>query len=263
MAQTERKGRDGTSGAPRSKGAAAEFKGTGYKLVTGKYPSRRYKGVERTELTRAQELSAALTETTRVVARSQKVLDAFPKIADKIRVQPITTERYVDGILAALRTRLIERLARLADTDVEVPSPELLADLISAGVPAAGPVELDEHFADIGPFYDSSGAMLQLGSITKQALDSRRSNQTILAMQTGDGQWLYPAWQFTGRGSIHGALVPVLKALRDLDRWTAGVWLVAEHPDLDDHSPRQALREQVPPDVVAQLAEHDKATLVA
>lgn len=62
-------------------------------------------------------------------------------------------------------------------------------------------------------------------------------------MRTADGQWLYPAWQFTGGGGIHPVLVPVLKALRGLDRWAAGVWLVAAHPDLSGSSPRQALRD--------------------
>lgn len=94
-------------------------------------------------------------------------------------------------------------------------------------------------------------------------LDSRRTNQTVLAMQTGDGHWLYPAWQFTGQGSIHAALAPVLKALRGLDRWMAGVWLVAEHPDLGGRSPRRALRNGVDSGDVARLALHDKQALAA
>ena len=79
----------------------------------------------------------------------------------------------------------------------------------------------------------------------------------------GDGQWLYPAWQFTGDGRVHGVLAPVLKALRGLDRWAAGVWLVSAHPDLDGSSPREALRAGTDADSVARLAQHDKTTLVA
>jgi hypothetical protein len=175
---------------------------------------------------------------------------------------PMSPQAYADSVWDVLRSQLVDRIRRLAETGSPVPEPADLAALIGAGLPAA-PAELDPHYADIGPFYDSAGAMRQLGGVTKQALDSRRSNQTVVAMQTGDGHWLYPAWQFTGNGGIHPVLVPVLKALRGLNRWAAGVWLVSAHPSLDGRSPRQALREQVDPRLVARLALHDKTSLVA
>ncbi|MFT3873048.1 MAG: hypothetical protein QM714_10440 [Nocardioides sp.] len=185
-------------------------------------------------------------------------------MANKARVPRVSAETYVDSVLNELRVALLPRVARLAEAGWAVPAPSDLADLLGAGLPAAGvDVALDEHFADLGPFYDSAGARLQLGLRTKQALDSRRKTQTVLAMQTGDGTWLYPAWQFTGDGQVHHVLRPALKALRGMDRWQAGVWLVSEHPDLGDISPRQALREGVDPAAVARVAAHDKAALAA
>ena len=144
-----------------------------------------------------------------------------------------------------------------------LPEPHDLALLLGAGLPGAGPADLDPHFDGLGPFYDSSGALHQLGGVTKQALASRRTNESVLAMRTGDGQWLYPAWQFSGDGGVHPVLVPALKALRGLDRWAAGVWLVTAHPDLSGSSPRQALRDGTDPETVARLARRDTAALVA
>lgn len=185
-------------------------------------------------------------------------------MASKAGVPGVSAETYVDSVLNELRVALLPRVARLAEAGWAVPAPSDLADLLGAGLPAAGvDIVLDEHFADLGPFYDSAGARLQLGLRTKQALDSRRKTQTVLAMQTGDGTWLYPAWQFTGDGHVHQVLLPALKALRGIDRWQAGVWLVSEHPDLGGISPRQALREGVDPAAVARAAAHDKAALVA
>ena len=175
----------------------------------------------------------------------------------------VSPQQYVDSVLLEVRPRLLERVRELADRGTALPEPHDFAVLLGAGIPSATPAQLDPHFAGLGPFYDSSGARHQLGGITKQALDSRRTHQSVLAMRTGDGHWLYPAWQFTGDGHVHPVLAPVLKALRGLDRWAAGVWLVSAHPDLDGSSPREALAAGRDADAVARLAQHDKTTLVA
>lgn len=76
-------------------------------------------------------------------------------------------------------------------------------------------------------------------------------------MQTQDGTWLYPAWQFAGDGTVHEVLRVVLQVMRGVDPWVAGVWLVNAHPDLENASPRQALAAGVAPEVVAAIAQHD------
>lgn len=114
----------------------------------------------------------------------------------------------------------------------------------------------------LGPFYDDAGARHQLGQIGQRVLQVRRRSWTVLAMQTQDRTWLYPAWQFDGRGGIRAELAPVLIALRGLDRWAAGLWLVNQHPDLGGISPREALREGVESTAVAAIAAHDKAGLL-
>ncbi len=175
----------------------------------------------------------------------------------------LSPQDYVDSVLDEVRPQLLDRVRELSHRGSVLPEPRDLALLLGAGLPDAGPSDLDPHYADVGPFYDSAGARHQLGGVTKQALGSRRANESVLAMRTGDGHWLYPAWQFTGDGGIHPVLAPVLKALRGLDRWAAGVWLVAAHPDLSGASPREALRDGTAPATVARLARHDASTLVA
>ena len=66
----------------------------------------------------------------------------------------------------------------------------------------------------IGPFYDSSGAAYRLG-VDEAALAAGREEGTVLAMRTGSGEWLYPAWQFTVEGAVHKQLVPVLARFTD------------------------------------------------
>lgn len=177
--------------------------------------------------------------------------------------RPEHPEAYVDLLVEALRPRLLAHVESRGAMGEVLPDPADLAALLGVGLPDAGPVEMDPHFDGLGPFYDSAGARHQLGRVTKQAIDSRRTHHTVLAMRAGDGTWLYPAWQFTGAGDIHAALRPVLKALRGLDRWAAGTWLVSDHPALGGRSPRAALREGSDPDEVAALARADAAALVA
>jgi hypothetical protein len=173
-----------------------------------------------------------------------------------------TPGEYTDEVVAYLKEALVRRIERIAASGGTLPAPDDLAALLARSLPDV-PDELDPHFADLAPFYASDGAMRQLGGISKQALAERRRHETILAMRTGDGTWLYPAWQFTGDGRIHAVLAPALKALRGVDGWVAGVWLTSEHPDLEDVSPRAALRNGVDPAAVAALAAHDIAALVA
>ena len=99
--------------------------------------------------------------------------------------------------MAATQQDLLGRVTRLRRAGMPLPEPNQLADLLRANLPDT-PVELDPHYADLGPFYDSRGAAQQLGGITKQALSDRRKTRTVLAMRAVGGRWLYPAWQFTG-----------------------------------------------------------------
>jgi hypothetical protein len=85
----------------------------------------------------------------------------------------------------------------------------------------------------LGPVYDVHGVQQLLG-VTKQAVSKRR----LLALTTGSGRVVYPAFQFTGSGVVPGIgeLMAVLP--RDLaSPWTVASWLVSPADDLAGERP--------------------------
>lgn len=85
-------------------------------------------------------------------------------------------------------------------------------------------------YETVGPVYESQGARQQVTHAAEVDLAARRTARTVLARRTREGQWVYPAGRFTGTGTVHVALLPVLSALRDVDHWTAGIWQNTPHP---------------------------------
>lgn len=98
----------------------------------------------------------------------------------------------------------------------------------------------------LGSFYDSEGVAKLLSRtgtpISRQAVHKRRG---LLALTTGSGQVVYPAFQFDGR-----RLVPGLSAVLDqlpetvVSRWTVASWLVSPEAELDGARPIDVLRDQ-------------------
>ncbi|HRD59507.1 MAG TPA: hypothetical protein PLZ93_03900 [Nocardioides sp.] len=129
--------------------------------------------------------------------------------------------------------------------------------------PDPEPSGMHPYFAAIGPFYDEQGAAHWLGNITPRELERRRDRHQVLAMQTLDGTWLFPAWQLTPDGHVLLPLLPALRALAGLDRWLAGAWLINGHPALDGQSPRQALSGGADPKWIATLALQDQNSMVS
>lgn len=79
-----------------------------------------------------------------------------------------------------------------------------------------------------GPFYDTPSLRKWLG-VTRQALDSRARHRSILALTTGDGTRVYPAWQWRTDKSTVPHLAEVLPPLLDgsHDPWTVALWMSA------------------------------------
>jgi hypothetical protein len=110
----------------------------------------------------------------------------------------------------------------------------------------------------LGAFYDTEGVRSLLARegepITRQAVSKRKG---LLALTTGNGRVVYPAFQFDGRRLIDG-LDRVLAALPEdlISRWTVASWLT---------SPEAALDGERPIDVLANdgAAGRDRAVQVA
>lgn len=98
--------------------------------------------------------------------------------------------------------------------------------------------------ADIGPFYNGDAVRHLLGrtgrALSRQAVNKRRD---LLALRTGSGRVVYPAFQFEGRSPVQG-LREVLAVFDDVpvSRWTLASWLCNPSRGLDGRSPMAELR---------------------
>lgn len=107
----------------------------------------------------------------------------------------------------------------------------------------------DEH---LGGFYDVDGVRALLGApgrpVSKQAVSKRAG---LLALRTGSGRVVYPAFQFSGGRPVAG-LAAVLDALPPeiVSRWTVASWLVSPQAALDGDRPIDVLAEGHPEPVV-------------
>jgi len=115
----------------------------------------------------------------------------------------------------------------------------------AADVPVTGPhghgpqPDEDPLDARVGPFHDTAGVARLLG-VPETEVQTRREEHTLLAVPTSDGVWVYPAWQFNDREVIE-ALLPALRALREVDPWARAMWFVMANPDLDGTTPLEWL----------------------
>lgn len=97
----------------------------------------------------------------------------------------------------------------------------------------------------LGSFYDSEGVAKLLSRtgtpISRQAVHKRRG---LLALTTGSGQVVYPAFQFDGRRLVPG-LAAVLDSLPEtlVSRWTVASWLVSPEAELEGARPIDVLRD--------------------
>jgi hypothetical protein len=134
---------------------------------------------------------------------------------------------------ADLLDELSDQLARAVRVRLERVDPQALRRLGPAREVAESWAQLlplaSSPLEDLtGPFYDTSSLRRWLG-ITRQALDSRARHGRILALTTGDGSRVYPAWQWRADKSPVPHLGEVLSLLLGgaRDPWTAALWLTA------------------------------------
>lgn len=168
-------------------------------------------------------------------------------------------EEIVQEVLSILEVHLCDYLAQASVS--QLPSAADLAYHIATTLPQHH--DLHPVYARLGPFYDTEGARQHLDGMSKQAVAKRRAVGAVLAMQTSDGRWLYPTWQFSPSGGVRQQLAPVLREFAGVDGWTAGTWLMNPHPVLEGDTPREFLAAEGSPQRVVELARHDVAALVA
>ncbi len=119
----------------------------------------------------------------------------------------------------------------------------------------------------LGAFYDTDGVRQLLGRdnepVSRQAVHKRKG---LLALTTGSGQVVYPAFQFRGR-TLASGMNRVLETLpTDLvSRWTLASWLVSPEVELDGDRPVDVLffGQRAAVDRVVQAASHWAAQLAS
>lgn len=95
---------------------------------------------------------------------------------------------------------------------------------------------------------ERAGGLLRLGEaaerlgVTPQAVTGRRTRGTILAVPMPNGEWVYPACQFTEHGLVPG-LDDFLRAFRDADPWTRLTVLLAPSARHGDRNALELLLE--------------------
>jgi hypothetical protein len=116
----------------------------------------------------------------------------------------------------------------------------------------------------VGPFYDTNGVAAVLtppgGTASVDVVEARRRDRTVLALQSADGHWLYPIWQFRGHDVLEG-LPDLLAVFGGASPWSVATWLTTPTVDLDDRTPLQRLEDGGTTDRerVLQLAAHTAA----
>lgn len=102
---------------------------------------------------------------------------------------------------------------------------------------------------DVGPFYDTGGARIALGGVTKQAVSGRVSAGRLLGLKlasdgSGRDRMVYPVWQF--RAEVLRTLPRVLAAAgydpqRPTTGWTIAAWLTTVDTRLGELTPVDVL----------------------
>ncbi len=158
----------------------------------------------------------------------------------------VATARRARTALSRQQQEYLNRLAAellLRDPDgsrfAAVDDPQLLArEAADRAVDAA-----QAWIEHLGPMYDVDGVRQLLGRsgtpVSRQAVSKRRG---LLALATGSGRVVYPAFQFSG-GSPVARLSHVLDVLPEhlVSRWTVASWLVSAEPELEDERPIDVL----------------------
>lgn len=173
------------------------------------------------------EMDAALTRLDEFVA-AQKAGGApgagLPTAAGGL-------DRYEAVFLSRLLTDFHGFFERMREAKV---SPDMLGDPqhLADRVVAAAPSQPSPLEGLTGPFYGTAGLRAWLG-VTRQALADRVRGKRLLGMRTGDGTWVYPAWQFTDDRRTIPHLAEVLRALAagSDEPWTWALWLTAPSED--------------------------------
>jgi len=182
-----------------------------------------------------------------------------PRASNMAAAAAAMTDPYVERVSHRVTEGLAQRVVALRELghDAEdLGDPDALAARMLATVPEPSP------WAELGPYYSTSGIARVLGGVSRQAVEERRRRRTILALRTTDDVWVYPAFQLDGHNQVLRGLADVLARFRPLtsdDEWMVASFLAAPQPGLGGLSIVDHLRDGGDLDPVVALARERAA----
>ncbi|MGI9183183.1 MAG: hypothetical protein ACR2H9_22110 [Longimicrobiaceae bacterium] len=158
----------------------------------------------------------------------QRYLHLLQRLGDAAPAQALLDALAASDDVAGLA----ELLAEVAPLDP--PRPDPLAAAYARGARAK-----EEILEKAGGGY-RAGEVAEMLGVSPQAVHARRQRGTLLAVPQLNGEFLYPACQFTGSGVVPG-LDRFLKAFHVQSPWTRLAVLLSPSPQLEGRSPLEAL----------------------
>lgn len=208
------------------------------------------------------EILARVDENTIELVRGSRKSEPIDLSAELRQYREALIAQIDNIVVPGVIARIVKGAASVAPVD--------LARRMLSVAPAPAPA--NKMAEQVGPeFYDTNGVSVVLAEpgadpLSKQAVEQRRKRRTILALQTSEGRWIYPTWQFRNHEVIPG-LAEVLGAFDRDDRpfstWSIGTWLTTPLEDLDGGTAVEWLDADADPDHLVTVARHTAARWAA
>jgi len=166
---------------------------------------------------------------------------------------------YVERVSSQVTEGLARRVGALRANGQDAAAlgdPDDVAARMLATVPEPSP------WAELGPFYSTTGFARVLGGVSRQAVEERRRRRTVLALRTADGAWVYPAFQLDDHNRVVQGLADILDRFHPRvgdDEWMVASFLAAPQPALGGVTIVDHLRDGGDLASVLDLAD-DRAT---
>jgi len=171
------------------------------------------------------DLSKQATSNVReiFIARGLRALEALNRLEESTLLEATKASTDCSVLVAALSTE--EALSPIRDRDP------------LAGARLRG-LDAKRRLLEMEGGTVSSAEAAEILNISRQAVDKRRSEGKLLAVELGRKGYHYPSWQFELKG-----LERVLSALGRLDPWQKISFFLNPNALLDDESPLEVLRD--------------------
>lgn len=217
---------------------------------------------------KANTLTLCVARAEQVLASAERELE---KTSELLRLAEQALERFVDPARMIAATRAIRAVSKAiekapveaiaqaatAASDIEVvvralQQPDAIETLKTDD--PLGPARL-RGLNERARLLKAEGGTLTVDDvaehlgITRQAVNKRRQQGTLIGLDAGRHGYLYPAWQFVREGTLSG-LEQVLEALEQHDAWMQHAFMLGRNARLGDITPLDALRNRRMEDVL-------------